>query len=108
MLRPARVPLLSLLLALAAAPATAADAWPQKPIRFVVPYVPGGASDLLARYVGEKLTEALGVSVIIDNRGGAGGTLGAGLVARAAPDGSTLMFTSPSHTVAPSWPRMRP
>ncbi len=102
MLRPARVPLLALLL-VAAAPATAADAWPQKPIRFIVPFVPGGASDLLARYVGEKLTEALGVSVIIDNRGGAGGTLGAGLVARAAPDGYTLMFTSPSHTFAPSF-----
>src|SRR5262245_53423546 len=64
--RPACVLLLALLLAPVAAPAAAADAWPQKPIRFIVPFVPGGATDLLARYLGEKLTEALGVSVIID------------------------------------------
>src|SRR5688572_29456606 len=101
--RLARALLLAILLALAAAPAAAADAWPQKPIRFIVPFVPGGATDLLARYLGEKLTEALGATVIIDNRGGAGGTLGAGLAARAAPDGYTFMFTSPSHTFAPSF-----
>src|SRR6185295_19279790 len=80
-----------------------ADAWPQKPIRIIVPFVPGGATDLLARYLAEKLAEGLAVSVIVDNRGGGGGTLGAGLAARAAPDGYTIMLTSPSHTFAPSF-----
>src|SRR5262245_59197595 len=97
-----RAALLAVALVLSA-PCMAADQWPQKPIRFIVPFVPGGGTDLLARYLAEKLTETLGVSVVVDNRGGAGGTLGAGLVARAAPDGYTFMLTSPSHTFAPSF-----
>jgi len=102
MIRFACTSLLAVLYSLSAAAAPAAD-WPQKPVRLIVPFVPGGATDLLARYLAEKLTESLGVSVVVDNRGGAGGTLGAGLVARAAPDGYTFMLTSPSHTFAPSF-----
>jgi tripartite-type tricarboxylate transporter receptor subunit TctC len=80
----------------------AAQGYPEKPIRIIVPFAPGGATDVLARALAEKLTEVLGASVVVDNRGGAGGTLGAGLAARAAPDGYTIMLTSPSHTFAPT------
>jgi len=98
----------SLLAALIASPAVAADRYPQKPIRMVIPFSPGGGTDALARAVSDKLEEALGATVIIDNRPGAGGTLGVALVAQAAPDGYTLLFTSASFTFAPSLYRNLP
>ena len=70
----------------------AAAAWPEKPIRFVVPFPPGGGADIMARPMTQKLAESLGQPVLIDNKGGAGGTLGAETAARAAPDGYTLFF----------------
>jgi tripartite-type tricarboxylate transporter receptor subunit TctC len=78
----------------------AAQAWPQKPVRFIVPFPPGGATDISARLVGEKLTQIWGQTVIIENRGGAGGSLGAAEAARAAPDGYTLFFPSGSVVTA--------
>ena len=66
----------------------AADAYPEKPIRLIVPFSPGGASDVTARALSDKLSENLGVTIIIDNRSGAGGTRGAALAAHAAPDSS--------------------
>jgi len=80
--------------------AAAAQSWPQKPVRFIVPFPPGGATDISARILAEKLTEIWGQQVIIDNRGGAGGGVGAAEAARAAPDGYTLFFPSGSVVTA--------
>jgi tripartite-type tricarboxylate transporter receptor subunit TctC len=74
----------------------AAQSWPQKPVKVIVPFPPGGATDIAARLVGEQLTQIWGQSVIVENRGGAGGGVGAAEAARAAPDGYTLFFPSGS------------
>ena len=94
--------LFAILTALLALSVAAAEAYPQKPIRLLIPFPPGGGTDIIARGLQDKFEEALGGPVIIDNRGGAGGTLGCTIAARAAPDGYTLLFTSASYTFAPS------
>lgn len=73
-----------------------AQAWPQKSVRFIVPFPPGGATDISARMLGQKLTEIWGQTVVIENRGGAGGGVGAAEAARATPDGYTFFFPSGS------------
>ena len=78
----------------------AAQSWPQKPVRFIVPFPPGGATDISARLLGEKLTQIWKQTVVIENRGGAGGGVGAAEAARAAPDGYTLFFPSGSVVTA--------
>jgi tripartite-type tricarboxylate transporter receptor subunit TctC len=92
--------LLAAALAAFASLAPAQD-YPTKPIRFIVPYPPGGGTDIIARIVQEPLTRALGQTIIIENRGGAGGALGTGEAAKAAPDGYTFLFTLSSHTINP-------
>lgn len=76
------------------AAAAGAQSYPAKPIRLLVPFPPGAGADVVARTLAQKVTEGLGVQVIVDNRGGAGGTLGAAIASRAAPDGYTLMMGS--------------
>jgi tripartite-type tricarboxylate transporter receptor subunit TctC len=92
--------LLAFALGMLLAVAAAAQAWPQKPVKFIVPFPPGGATDISARLLGERLTQIWGQTVIIENRGGAGGALGAAEAARAAPDGYTLFFPSGSVVTA--------
>lgn len=86
--------LTSVLLSLAATGAALAQAWPAKPVTLLVPFPPGGSTDAIARVLGNKLQERLGGSFVIDNRGGAGGTIGTTAVKRAAPDGYTVLVTS--------------
>lgn len=81
---------------LATAPCAFAQEWPAKPIRLIVSFAPGGLTDLIARAMQPKLAEGLGQPVIIENRPGAGGTVAEGLLARAAPDGYTIMLTADS------------
>ena len=71
-----------------------AQAWPAKPVRFIVPFPPGGSTDVAARTVAERLTRAFGQQVVVDNRGGGGGAIGTVEAARAAPDGYTLLFVA--------------
>jgi tripartite-type tricarboxylate transporter receptor subunit TctC len=92
--------LLFLLGMLGAASAWSQD-WPAKPVRFIVPYPPGGGTDVIARIVQSRLSEMLGQPVVIENRGGAGGAVGTAEAAKAAPDGYTFLFTLSSHTINP-------
>ena len=77
-------------------------AYPDKPVRFVVPYPPGGGTDVIARIVQERFQSQLGQPILIDNKGGAGGSVGSELVARAPADGYTVLFTLSSHTINPA------
>ena len=81
---------------------THAQAWPAKPIKLVVPFPPGGLIDNMARLISQRLAQELGQPVVIDNKPGAGGNLGAAEVARATPDGYTLLMASPPLTISPA------
>jgi tripartite-type tricarboxylate transporter receptor subunit TctC len=84
-----------------------AQAWPSKPVTLIVPFPPGGGTDAFARPLSVQLAKQLGRQVIIDNRGGAGGTVGASLAAKAAPDGYTFFIGAVHHAIAPSfYPRL--
>src|SRR4051812_36680639 len=101
--------LLSLSTALALLPGAAISQspYPSKPVRLVVPFAPGGPVDTLARAIGPKLTGALGQQMIVDNRAGGGSTIGSDVVAKAPPDGYTLLVTSSSIAINPAiYPKM--
>jgi len=87
-------------LLLAAGLAHAQD-YPNKPIRMIVPYPPGGGTDVVARIVNEKLSQELGQAIVIDNKGGAGGSVGTEIASKAPPDGYTILLTLSSHTINP-------
>jgi tripartite-type tricarboxylate transporter receptor subunit TctC len=93
---------LSMLGAVSTGTALAQANYPDKPVRFVVPYPPGGGTDVIARIVQDRFQALLGQPIIIDNKGGAGGSVGSELAARAAPDGYTVLFTLSSHTINPA------
>ena len=92
-------PLLAAAMLLATAPAASAEDYPTKPIRVIVPFAPGGGSDFIARFTGQRLAESLGKPFVIENKPGAGGNLGTEQGVRAAPDGYTLTLIAPSYTV---------
>jgi tripartite-type tricarboxylate transporter receptor subunit TctC len=87
---------------LAAMPASAQDAWPSRPVKLVVPYNPGGSTDLLGRMLAQRLSTVLGQQVVVENIGGAGSTIGTSAVARAAPDGYTLGLLDTAFAINPS------
>jgi tripartite-type tricarboxylate transporter receptor subunit TctC len=84
------------------AAAQAPDAWPSKPVRLILPFPPGGGTDILGRLIAERLTAGLGQPVVTENRGGAGGNVGAEAAARSAPDGYTIVLVAPSLAISPS------
>lgn len=79
-----------------------AQTWPAKPVKFIVPYPPGGTVDPLARLLGGKLQESLGQAFVVENRPGAGGLVGTGVAAKTAPDGYTFLFVFDNHAVNPA------
>ena len=94
--------LLAIPVALAQAPRSGGDDWPARPVRFIVPFAPGAANDLIARAVGSKLADIWGQSVLVDNRPGGGTVIGSDLVARSPADGYTLLQIGLAHAVNPS------
>ncbi|MCX7366169.1 MAG: tripartite tricarboxylate transporter substrate binding protein [Alphaproteobacteria bacterium] len=97
-MRKRHLPALLILLVLSVATAARAD-YPERPIRLVVPFPPGGVTDVVARLMAERLGAELGQTVIVDNKAGAGGVIGSDIVAKAPADGYTLLFTTPNHTI---------
>jgi tripartite-type tricarboxylate transporter receptor subunit TctC len=89
-------------LALLAGHVQAQDAWPAKPIPMILPFPPGGGTDLLGRLIADRLAAALGQPVVTENRGGAGGNVGAEAAARSAPDGYTIVLVAPSLAISPT------
>src|SRR4051812_31680268 len=98
----------SLLLTAALAPAATAQSYPVKSIRIIVPFAAGGAVDVIARLVGAQMSENVGQAVIIENRPGASGTLGADVVAKSPPDGYTILPNSSGQALAPALFRTLP
>src|SRR6185295_4464798 len=83
----------------AAAPASAQDAYPSKPVRIIVPFAAGGPADVYARFLAERLQQSMGQTFVVDDRPGAGSIIGTDAVAKSAPDGYTLLLMSNTHTV---------
>src|SRR3954463_15290677 len=91
-----------MLLAFAVHVASAAESYPSRPVRMIVPFAPGGPTDVISRVIAQKLTEAWSHQVVVDNRAGAGGNIGMGLAASALPDGYTILVVSSSYVVNPT------
>jgi len=78
-----------------------AQTYPSRPVRLIVPFAPGGFTDVVARILGQKLSEAMGQQFVIENKAGAGSTIGSDLVAKSPPDGYTLLMVSSTHVISP-------
>src|SRR5688500_4625951 len=92
---------LAALAALAPFGASAQGGYPNKPIRVIVPFAAGSTTDIIARAIADKMWQSMGQQLVVENRGGASGTIGQAVVAQSAPDGYTIMIHSSSHTVSP-------
>ena len=90
--------IIPLVMAALSAPAAVAQSYPERPIRLVIPFAAGGPNDLIGRPLAEKMSEALGQPIVIENKGGAAGSIGTAFVAKAPPDGYTLLMTTGSFT----------
>ncbi|MCX7373915.1 MAG: tripartite tricarboxylate transporter substrate-binding protein, partial [Alphaproteobacteria bacterium] len=86
--------------------AAADEAWPSRAVRLIVPYPPGGPTDILGRIVAQRLTADLGQPFVVENRAGAGGSIGSEAVARAAPDGATFLVNASAHVIIPHMVRL--
>jgi tripartite-type tricarboxylate transporter receptor subunit TctC len=107
----ARLPPSAILLALLLTATTTtlyAQSYPTRAVRMIVPFAPGGNTDIIGRVYAPKMAEALGQQLIIDNRGGAGSTIGTELAAKAAPDGYTILMVSAAHTINPAMAKKLP
>src|SRR5919197_5746864 len=93
---------LAVLLMVCAAGSTSAQSWPLKPIRAIVPLTAGAATDIMARTVLEQVSAQIGQPIVVENRPGAGNTIGMAAVAKAEPDGYTILVNSSTHTVSPA------
>ena len=101
MLHALRATGLAVLLAVAGASAAAQQAYPNRPVRLIVPFAPGGFTDVVARILGQKMSAALGQQFIVENKPGAGSSIGSDFVAKSAPDGYTLLMVSSTHVISP-------
>ena len=97
-----RILAVGLLSVLSGGPVVAGESYPARPIRVIVPFAPGGGTDMVARVIAPKLSERLGTSVIVDNRGGAGAVIGTAIAAKSTPDGYTLLVCDTAHTIQPA------
>ncbi len=97
-----RIAVLGVLFGILCASSALAQGYPNKPVRLIVPFPPGGANDVIARLLGAKLTESMGKSFVIDNRGGGNSIIGCELTARATPDGYTVLIVPGSHAINPT------
>jgi tripartite-type tricarboxylate transporter receptor subunit TctC len=93
---------LALIVLLGLSAGASAQGWPSRPIRAVIPFGPGSAIDVVPRVVFEQMSSQLGQAIVVENRGGAGGTIGAAMVAKADPDGHTVLVHSSAHTITPA------
>ena len=101
-------PVLAALLAALVSTAVCAQSYPVKPVRMIIPFAPGGNTDIIGRVFAPKFSEALGQQVIIDNRGGAGSTIGTEIAAKSPPDGYVLLMVSAAHTINPAMAKKLP
>src|SRR3954468_8219730 len=101
-MRPLKALVIALVLVSVGATLAAAQTWPTKPIRAFIPFSAGSATDIIPRAVFDRVAAELGQPIVVENRGGAGGTIAVGAVVKAEPDGHTILANSSAHTVAPA------